>query len=85
MTPATTHDDIRAAAALLACTAIGSRRYQALVLDGLDADRCAAIALVLARWLAVMLRGTGTDPIEFAKSAISGSIASEANEAGAGP
>lgn len=39
------HDDMRAAAALLATTACGDRRLQAVVLGAdLDADRLAGIA-----------------------------------------
>ncbi|MGH3162565.1 MAG: hypothetical protein ACRDOC_11810 [Streptosporangiaceae bacterium] len=79
MTPAS-HDDVRAAAALLACTA-RARSLQPVVL-GADPDRGAVIACVLADWLAQVLRDTGIDPREFALRVIGDSIADEAEEAG---
>jgi hypothetical protein len=75
------HDDVRAAAALLACTATGRPAMAAVMLDGLDAGQLAGIAAVLARWLAAQLAGTGTRPRDFALGAIAGSIAAEAAEA----
>ena len=77
------HDDVRAAAALLAIAATGRgrRRLQALILDAEpDQDRCAAIACVLAGWLVHVLRATGTEPREFAKQVIAESIGAEATE-----
>ena len=78
------HDDVRAAAALLATTATRSRRLQALVLDAdPDHDHQAAIAAVLAGWLVHVLRETGTDPVEFARQVIAESIGQEAEEGAA--
>jgi hypothetical protein len=76
------HDDMRAAAALLTTTASRSRRLQAVVL-GADpgTDRSAGIAVVLAFWLAYVLRKTGTDPRVIAKEIITASIGIEAEEA----
>ena len=77
------HDDVRAAAALLALAASWprGRRLRAVVLDAEPgAERSAAIAWVLARWLAEMLRDAGTDPVWFAKEAIGISLAAEAAE-----
>jgi hypothetical protein len=72
---------VRAAAALLASAACGSRRHEVIVLDAdPDTDRSAAIARVLARWLACVLRETGTEPREFAKHVIAESIGAEAAE-----
>jgi hypothetical protein len=80
MSPAD-HDDIRAAAALLASAACRWRAGQAAVLGAdPDTDRSAAIAAVLARWLAYVLRETGADPREFAKEVIAESIGQEAAE-----
>ena len=77
------HDDVRAAAALLACTATGSPGTVAVMLDGLDAPRAAAIAAVLAGWLANQLGESGTSPRDFALGVIAGSIAAEAADADA--
>ena len=75
------HDDMRAAAALLATTACGDRRLQAAVLGAdLDADRLAGIARVLAFWLAYVLRWTGTSPRRIAREVITESIRIEAEE-----
>jgi hypothetical protein len=74
------HDDVRAAAALLACAA-RARSLQGVVL-GADPDRGAVIACILAGWLAQVLREGGTDPREFALRVIGDSIATEAQEAG---
>jgi hypothetical protein len=71
-------DDVRAAAALLACTAIGSQRLQQLILTDIDDSRSAAIAVVLAYWLAEAFREYGADPVAFARQAIADSIADEA-------
>ena len=86
MSPAD-HDDVRAAAALLACAACDTPRWQAtarqlqaLILDGLEPDRCGAIACVLAAWLAQVLRETGTEPRDFARQVIADSIRDEATE-----
>ena len=78
-TPA--HDDVRAAAALLACTATGNPATVAIMLDGLDAGQLAGIAAVLAAWLAAQLGERGTSPRDFALGVIAGSIAAEAAEA----
>jgi hypothetical protein len=78
------HDDVRAAAALLATAACGSRRLQAVVLDAdPDQDCCAGIAMILADWLAQVLRRTGDDPREFARQVIAESIGAEAAEGAA--
>jgi len=84
MSPAD-HDDVRAAAALLAIAASGrGRRLRAVVLDAdPDEDRSAAIAAVLAGWLVHVLRETGTDPVEFAKEVIAESVGQEAEEGAA--
>ncbi len=82
------HDDVRAAAALLASTACDTPRWQATVrqLQAVvlgtdpDADRLAAIACVLAGWLAQVLREGGTEPKVFARQAIAESIRDEAEE-----
>jgi hypothetical protein len=75
------HDDIRAAAALLASAACRWRAGQVAVLGAdPDTDRSAAIAAMLARWLAWVLRETGTDPREFARQVIDESISLEATE-----
>ena len=81
MTPAD-HDDMRAAAALLAIAATGrGRRLSAVILDAdPDQDRSAAIARILAGWLARVLRETGTEPKVFAKEVIGISLAAEATE-----
>lgn len=73
------HDEVRAAAALLAIAAAGDRGrpLRAAVLD-VDQDRQAVIAGVLADWLASVLRDAGTDPVWFAKEAIAESVATEA-------
>ena len=49
-----------------------------------DPDRCAAIACVLADWLAEVLRDGGTDPREFARQIVAESIAAEASQAAEG-
>jgi hypothetical protein len=72
------HDDVRAAAALLACAA-RARSLQPVVL-GADPDRSAVIACILADWLAQVLRDTGTEPREFALRVIGESIADEATQ-----
>jgi hypothetical protein len=76
------HDEVRAAAALLATTAHGSRGDHLLpaILDGLDPGQLAAIAAILAHWLVHALADAGTDPVDFAKQAIADSIAAEAAE-----
>ena len=82
MTPAY-HDEVRAAAVLLAIAARGrrGRGLRAVVLDAdPDTDRSAAIAVVLAEWLAEVLRDAGTDPVWFAKQVIAESIGVEAAE-----
>ena len=86
MNPAS-HDDVRAAAALLASTACDTPRWQAtvrqlqaVILDGLEPDHCGAIACVLAAWLAQVLREGGTEPKVFARQAIAESIRDEAEE-----
>lgn len=87
MTPAG-HDEVRAAAALLALAATWprGRALRAAVL-GADpgADHRAAVACVLADWLAHVLRDAGTDPVWFAKQAIAESIAEEATQAAEDP
>ena len=76
------HDDMRAAAALLATTACGDRRLQAAILGAdLDAERVAGIARVLAFWLAYVLRWTGTSPRVIAGEVIAESIRIEADGA----
>jgi hypothetical protein len=80
---AESHDDIRAAAALLAIAASGSRARPLLaaVLDAdPDPDRLAGIACVLAGLLADVLAHTGNDPREFARQIIAHSIGTEAAE-----
>jgi hypothetical protein len=81
---ATGHDDVRAAAALLAVAARDAddtRRLQTAVLGAdPDADRLAGIACVLAVWLAELLRATGTEPRDFARQVIADSIGIEAAE-----
>jgi hypothetical protein len=85
MTAAAGHDEVRAAAALVAIAATGSQLLPAAVLGAdPDTDRCAGIAWVLAGWLARMLSETGTEPRAFARHVIAGSVRDEA-EAGAGP
>ncbi len=86
MSPAS-HDDVRAAAALVASAACDTPRWQAtvrqlqaVILDGLEPDRCASIACVLAAWLAQVLREGGTEPKVFALQAIAESIRHEAEE-----
>ena len=82
MTPAY-HDEVRAAAALVAIAARGrrGRGARAVVLDAdPDTDRSASIACVLAEWLAQVLRDAGTDPVEFAKQVIAKSVGAEATE-----
>lgn len=81
------HDDVRAAAALLASTACDTPRWQAtvrqlqaVILNGLEPDRLAAIACVLAAWLAQVLREGGTEPKVFARQVIADSIRDEATE-----
>jgi len=78
------HDDVRAAAALLAVAARDAddtRRLQTAVLGAdPDADRLAGIACVLAVWLAGLLRMTGTEPRDFARQIIADSIGTEAAE-----
>lgn len=72
------HDDVRAAAALIVCR---SRRARSALLGAdPDEDRCAAIACVLADWLAQALRETGTDPKEVARRIVAASIRAEATE-----
>jgi hypothetical protein len=82
------HDEVRAAAALLALAATWprGRALRAAVL-GADPgeDQAAAIAAMLARWLAHVLRETGTDPREFARQVIADSIAEEAAQAAEDP
>ena len=80
MTPAY-HDEVRAAAALVAVAAARDRgrHLRSVVLDAdPDADRAAGIAAVLAGWLVQVLRDAGTDPVWFAKQVISESLAAEA-------
>lgn len=75
------HDDMRAAAALLATTARRDRHLQAVVLgDDLGRDQLARIARVLALWLAYVLNATGTSPREIAREVIAESIRIEAAE-----
>ena len=106
------HDEVRAAAALLAIAAhhghpdaprlravvLGSADDSGVHLVGHDADparlvwskadpdpdRSAAIAAVLADWLAQVLRDSGADPREFARQVVAESIAAEATEAAEG-
>jgi hypothetical protein len=68
---------MRAAAALLATTACGDRRLQAVILG---ADRLAGIARVLAFWLAYVLRRGGSSPREIADRIITESIRIEAQD-----
>lgn len=77
------HDDVRAAAALVAIAAHGARArpLRTAVLSA-DPDRADVIACILADWLAGVLREDGTDPREFALRVIGDSIASEAGETG---
>jgi hypothetical protein len=76
------HDEVRAAAALVAIAAIGSPRLSAAVLRAdPDPDRSAGIACVLAGWLARALTDAGTEPRAFARQMIADSIRDEA-EAG---
>jgi len=80
MTPAY-HDEVRAAAALLAIAAAKDRgrHLRAVVLDAEpDADHRAGVADILASWLAEVLRDAGTDPVWFAKQVIAESIGAEA-------
>lgn len=79
------HDDVRAAAALVAIAAARDRgrHLRAVVLDlDLDPDpgHLAAIAHVLATWLAEVLRETGIEPKAFARQVITDSIGAEAAE-----
>jgi hypothetical protein len=75
------HDDIRAAAALLASAASRWRAGQVAVLGAdPDTDRSAAIAAMLARSLAWVLHHVGKDPYEFAQEVIAESIRLEATE-----
>ncbi len=81
------HDEVRAAAALLAIAAHDGRAgYLSAAVLGADpdTDRPAAIATILAAWLAQVLRDGGTDPRWFARQAIAGSIAEEATEGAEG-
>ena len=81
------HDEVRAAAALLALAATWPRgRALRAVVLGADPgeDQAAAVAAVLAHWLAQVLRDGGTDPVEFAKQAIADSVAEEATQAAEG-
>jgi hypothetical protein len=79
------HDDVRAAAALLAVAGCPPG-YDAspLLAAVLDADpdpaRLAGIACVLAGWLADALTETGTEPRDFARRVIADSIGTEAAE-----
>ncbi len=80
MTPAY-HDEVRAAAALLAIAAARGRgrHLRAVVLDAdPDADHGAGVADILAGWLAEVLRDAGTDPVWYAKQVIAESLAAEA-------
>ncbi len=82
------HDEVRAAAALLALAATwpSGRRLRAVVLGAdPDEDQAAAVACILAHWLAHVLRDGGTDPVWFAKQAIADSIAEEATQAAEDP
>jgi hypothetical protein len=78
------HDEVRAAAALVAIAATGDRRLPAAFL-GADpgTDRSAGIACVLAGWLANLLTCAGTEPRAFARQVIADSVRDEA-EADAG-
>jgi hypothetical protein len=84
------HDDVRAAAALLAIAASGGHRDRPAALGailGTDAGggdasiSTACIAWTLAEWLAQVLRDGGTDPRAFALQVIAESIGAEATEA----
>ena len=105
------HDEVRAAAALLAIAAHDGRgdHLRAVILGGADdsgvhlgghdadparlvwskadpdPDRPAAIAAILAAWLAQVLRETGADPREFARQIVAESIADEAAQAAEDP
>jgi hypothetical protein len=82
---ADSHDDVRAAAALLAVAGCPPgydvRPLLAAVLAAdPDPDRLAGIAVTLADWLADTLTRTGTQPRDFARQIIADSIAAEAAE-----
>jgi hypothetical protein len=85
------HDDVRAAAALLAIAASGGHRDRPAALGailGTDAGGgdapTACIAWTLAAWLAQVLRDGGTDPRWFALQVIAESIADEATQGAEG-
>lgn len=79
MTPGR-HDDVRAAAAMVAIAARDRARPLRAVILGADPDRAEVIACILADWLAQVLRDTGTEPREFALRVIGESIADEATQ-----
>lgn len=81
MTPAD-HDELRAAAALVAIAADRpSCPLRAVVLGAdPDTDRSAGIAWTLAYWLAEEIRSGGVDPRELALLVIADSIGAEATE-----
>jgi hypothetical protein len=79
---------MRAAAALTGCAARRWHRARPavrqleVILLGADpaVDRAAAIAVVLAGWLAEQLHEAGADPRDFARAVIAASVADEAAE-----
>lgn len=84
MSPAA-HDDVRAAAALLAVAGCPpgydtSPLLAAVLAADPDPARLAGIAVVLAGWLADTLAETGGDPRAFARQIIADSIGTEAAE-----
>lgn len=90
MVTADQYDEGRAAAALLAIADrddhpdVPSLRAVVLGADP-GTDRPAAIAAILAAWLAQVLRETGADPREFARQIVAESIADEAAQAAEDP
>ncbi len=75
------HDELRAAAALLAIAACDWHDGQAVLLGAdPDTDRRAGIACLLAYWVVGVIREAGLDPRAFARDTIADSLAAEATE-----